>query len=84
METSQDHLHDMAKKDSGVDWDGPHKIIPTEDQEDSFETLKKSLTNPPILALPMRNRPYMIDCDASQYAIGFILLQQKNLGEPKE
>ena len=42
METSQDHLHDMAKKDSGVDWDGPHEIIPTEEQKWSFETLKKS------------------------------------------
>ena len=51
----------MTKKDSGVDWDGPHEIIPTKGQEESFENMKKTLTNPPTLALPMRNRPYMID-----------------------
>ena len=50
-------LQDMTKKESGVDWDGPHEIIPTEEQGESFENLKKALTNPLILALPMLNRP---------------------------
>ena len=76
-------LQDMTKKESGVDWDGPHEIIPTDEQEESFETLKKYLTNQPILTLPMRNRPYIIDCYASQYAIGVVLLQQQNPEEPK-
>ena len=67
-----------------MDWDGPHEVITTEEQEESFKTLNKSLTNPPIVALPMHNRSYMIDCNASQYAIGAVLLQQQNHDEPKE
>ena len=77
-------LQDMTKKDSGVDWDGPDEVVPTDEQLHAFEMLKAALTAPPVLALPVRGRPYMIDCDASEYAIGVVLLQQQNLDDPKE
>ena len=75
-------LTDMLKKDSGVDWNS--HIEPTEEQREAFETLKDALTKPPVLALPVRDRPYMLDCDASAYAIGVVLLQQQNDDKPTE
>ena len=62
-------LQDMTKKDSGVRWDGPNEIVPTDEQREAFEALKSALVSPPVLALPVRGRPFMIDCDASEYAI---------------
>ena len=69
-------LSDMLKNDSETDWDQP--IIPTEEQQEVFDTLKSRLIEPPILALPKMGRPYMIDCKASQYGIGAFLLQKQN------
>ena len=67
-------LQDMTKKDNGVRRDGPNEIVPTDEQREAFEALKSALVSPPVLALPVRGRPFMIDCDASEYAIGAVLL----------
>ena len=75
-------LSDMLKKDSQTDWDQP--IVPTEQQQEAFETLKSKLIEPPILALPKPGRPYMVDCDASKYGIGAVLLQQQDESKPTE
>ena len=66
----------MLKKDSETDCDQP--IIPTEEQQEVFDTLKSRLTEPPILALPKVVRPYMIGCGASQYGIFAVLLQKQD------
>ena len=63
----------MLRKNAGNDWHNP-----TEEQLRSFEELKARLTSPPILALFKANRPYMIDTDASAYAIGAVPLQQQD------
>ena len=47
----------------------------TERQELAFESLKKSLVNPPVLALPKRDGEMILDTDASEYCIGAELLQ---------
>ncbi|GJR02124.1 reverse transcriptase domain-containing protein [Tanacetum coccineum] len=44
---------------------------------DAFETLKKKLTEAPILVVPDWNLPFELMCDASDFAIGAILGQQK-------
>ena len=75
-------LSDMLKKDSPVDWNNP--IVPTDGQQTAFEALKASLTSPPILGLPQHDRPHMIDCDASEYAVGVVLLQQQDDDKPNE
>ena len=75
-------LTDMLKKDSGVDWHSP--IEPDDAQLEAFNALKEALIKPPILALPKKGRPYMIDCDASAYAIGVVLLQQQDPDKPTE
>nr|GFB21055.1 reverse transcriptase domain-containing protein [Tanacetum cinerariifolium] len=44
---------------------------------DSFETLKKKLTEAPILVVPDWNLPFELMCDASDFAIGSVLGQRK-------
>ncbi|GKF17519.1 reverse transcriptase domain-containing protein [Tanacetum coccineum] len=44
---------------------------------DAFETLKKKLTEVPILVVPDWNLPFELMCDASNFTIGEVLGQQK-------
>nr|GEX44330.1 reverse transcriptase domain-containing protein [Tanacetum cinerariifolium] len=44
---------------------------------DAFETLKKKLTEVPILVVPDWNLPFELMCDASDFAIGAVLGQRK-------
>nr|GEW96758.1 hypothetical protein [Tanacetum cinerariifolium] len=44
---------------------------------DAFETLKKKFTEAPILVVPDWNLPFELTCDASDFAIGAVLGQQK-------
>nr|GEV18828.1 DNA-directed DNA polymerase [Tanacetum cinerariifolium] len=44
---------------------------------DAFDTLKKKLTEAPILVVPDWNLPFELMCDASDFAIGAVLGQRK-------
>lgn len=44
----------------------------------AFETLKKELTQAPIIKAPEWSLPFEIMCDASEYAIGVVLGQRVN------
>ncbi|KAJ9567020.1 hypothetical protein OSB04_002986 [Centaurea solstitialis] len=44
----------------------------------AFETLKRHLTNAPIMVPPDWDQPFEIICDASDYAVGAVLGQHKN------
>nr|GEV51349.1 reverse transcriptase domain-containing protein [Tanacetum cinerariifolium] len=44
---------------------------------DAFETLKKKLTEAPILVVPDWNLPFELICDASDFAIGAVMGQRK-------
>nr|GFB47423.1 reverse transcriptase domain-containing protein [Tanacetum cinerariifolium] len=44
---------------------------------DAFETLKKKLTEAPILVVPDWNLPFELICDASDFVIGVVLGQSK-------
>nr|GFC08607.1 reverse transcriptase domain-containing protein [Tanacetum cinerariifolium] len=45
---------------------------------DAFNTLRKKLTEAPILVVPDWNLPFELMCDASDYAIGAVLGQRKS------
>ena len=47
----------------------------TNDCENAFKTLKQALITAPILGYPNFNKPFILACDASGSAIGYILSQ---------
>ncbi|GFX11413.1 retrovirus-related Pol polyprotein from transposon 17.6 [Trichonephila clavipes] len=51
------------------------------DQQNAFQTLKKCLTTPPVLKQADGTQPYIIRTDASNYALGAVLLQGEGSNE---
>ena len=47
----------------------------SEECESAFTTLKRALANPPLLAMPVQGQQYILDCDASDFAIAGVLSQ---------
>ena len=47
----------------------------TDENQQAFEQVKKSLREAPVLALPDFSKPFHVVCDASDYAIGCALMQ---------
>nr|GEU94621.1 reverse transcriptase domain-containing protein [Tanacetum cinerariifolium] len=52
-------------------------FVISKDCIDAFKTLKKKLTEAPILVVPNWNLPFELMCDASDFAIGMVLGQRK-------
>lgn len=50
-------------------------IVWTDNANKSFEELKKRLITAPVLASPDFDKPFVLQCDASNYALGCILTQ---------
>lgn len=59
-------------------WDEPHN-----EQRQAFNALKKSIVEPPVLALPVENRPFLPDTDSLVYQIAVKCLQQQDDDTPK-
>ena len=72
-------LSNLLRKDADPDWANPPSAA-----VEAFEELKERLTSPPVLVLPRRDCPYMIDTDASAYQLGASLLQRQDADKPTE
>lgn len=57
------------------------KFIWTENNDKIFELLKEKLISPPLLILPDFSKEFLLQCDASDQAIGVVLSQQTELGD---
>ncbi|CAC5370262.1 unnamed protein product [Mytilus coruscus] len=60
-------LNRLLTKDTPFKW--------TTDCQNTFDTLKNALTSTPVLNFPNFNKPFIVSCDASGSAIGYILSQ---------
>ena len=65
-------LSDLLKKDTEWTW--------SKEQEDAFTSVKQSLVEAPVLALPDADKPFSVVCDASNFAIGSALMQKDDDG----
>ena len=60
-------LHALTGLNKVFQWGGK--------QQKSFDTLKEKISTTPVLALPDLQRPFVIQTDASDYAMGEMLKQ---------
>ena len=60
---------------------GTGKLIWTNDMAFAFESLKKKLTEPPVLAFPDFDSPFVVETDASNVSLGAVLAQKKSDGK---
>ncbi|KDQ71465.1 hypothetical protein L798_00003, partial [Zootermopsis nevadensis] len=44
-------------------------------QQEAFDSLKLALTSEPVLSHPRFDQPFILSCDASNYAVSAILSQ---------
>lgn len=63
-------LHKLTEKEADFEW--------TSECEEAFQQLKTKLTTAPILAYPTRDGHFILDTDASDFAIGSVLSQVQN------
>jgi len=61
-------LHDLVKKDKKWEW--------TEKEEKVFQKLKERFTKEPVLAAPNIDKKMRMEVDASDYAMGGVLLME--------
>ena len=59
-------LTDLLKKDA-FEWNEKANL--------AFHNLKEVVSYPPVLALPDFSQPFLVECDASSYGIGAVLIQ---------
>jgi len=64
-------LHDLTQKNAVFEWNDAC--------EQSFTELKRLLTSPPILGTPRDEGTYILDTDASDYALGAVLQQEQDV-----
>ncbi|KAL0821643.1 hypothetical protein ABMA28_005084 [Loxostege sticticalis] len=63
----------LTKKNARWHW--------TNEQQESFESLKADLVSAPVLAQADESKPYIVKTDASSYAIGAVLVQGEGENE---
>ena len=66
-------LYTALKKKENFEW--------TDKQVSAFESLKKALVHPPVLAHPDFKKEFIVSTDASEVGIGVILSQESKEGE---
>ena len=66
-------LFDLTKKDAEWNW--------TAECQKAFDSIRDALVSKPVLAVADPNRPYILHTDASDIAMGAILMQENEKGE---
>ncbi|GJP69759.1 hypothetical protein CLOP_g773 [Closterium sp. NIES-67] len=72
MRNSQHPLTDLLKKNTPYKWEPKH--------QEAMEQLKQALTSAPVLILPDPERDSVIEADASDQAVGAVLMQDQGNG----
>lgn len=67
-------LDAVLRKEVEREWHAP-----SENELEAFEKLKMSFVNPPVLKVTKRGCPFMVDSDASKYALGMVLIKEQEV-----
>src|SRR5258708_22981425 len=65
-------LHPLTQKSKDWSWGAA--------EQQAFDVLKSAITSAPMLAFPSKSSPFCLECDASNFATGAVLLQQQQDG----
>ena len=68
-------LNALLRKEAKFTW--------SDECQTAFDSLKEALTSAPILAYPDMNKPFILSCDASGTAIGYVLGQLDDNGRER-
>ena len=68
-------LTELTRKDK------PNIIVWGKETQQSFQHLKDSLTHYPVLATPLWERPFILQTEASDSGIAYVLAQRNEIGE---
>jgi hypothetical protein len=63
----------LLRKDTRWQWG--------EEQQKAFDNIKEAFTMPPVRMMPNPHKPYMVECDASDFATGAVLSQRDDQGQ---
>ncbi|XP_054800138.1 uncharacterized protein LOC129304486 [Prosopis cineraria] len=63
-------LTDLLKKNKSWQW--------SQDCQDAFEKLKQMVVQEPVMSLPDYSKPFEVHTDASDFAIGGVLMQERH------
>ncbi|CEH14634.1 FOG: Transposon-encoded proteins with TYA, reverse transcriptase, integrase domains in various combinations [Ceraceosorus bombacis] len=75
-------LHDLLKGSSpSAKAEQKREVVWLPEHQDAFDHLKVRLCAAPALAQPDTSKPFFVETDASQYAIGAVLLQETTDGK---
>ncbi|GKB34037.1 putative reverse transcriptase domain-containing protein [Tanacetum coccineum] len=78
---NRDMIHvDPSKIEAVKNWEAPKTPSEGEEQDSAFQTLKDKLCNAPVLALPDRQKDFVVYCDASGFGLGCVLMQRGKRG----
>ncbi|KAL0360361.1 UNVERIFIED_CONTAM: Retrovirus-related Pol polyprotein from transposon [Sesamum radiatum] len=64
-------ITDLLKKTESWNWTPQCQV--------SFDNLKRAMVTDPVLALPDMSKPFMVETDASNFALGGVLMQDGHL-----
>ncbi|POM73790.1 LOW QUALITY PROTEIN: Pol protein [Phytophthora palmivora] len=62
---------------------GKVKALADPEHQEAFDSIRASLQQAPVLALPDENKSFSVVCDASDYVIGCALLQKDDQGRKR-
>ncbi|POM60559.1 polyprotein [Phytophthora palmivora] len=68
-------LSQLLKADAKWSWRSEHQA--------AFEAIKASLSTAPVLMLPDHSKPFHVVCDASDFAISYVLMQFDDEGRER-
>ena len=74
-------LHDLLRTPVGEERERNHPITWTAACEYAFQELKRRLTSAPVLNQPDVSKPFTIETDASEWALGYVLQQEDEYGQ---